>query len=118
MYTIAHLLIVAGLACARLSTSNISLIPVDRLMRSPLAKHNTLESSRTVFRFSTHNVSTGPSRTNHFQSVDMDVKCSRFSEELALSSSPDSLGAPITVVVWLPKTMRHMNKHMQILSNY
>ena len=69
IYTMAHLLIVAGLACDRLSTSKINLIPGARLILSPLARHRTLESSRTVFKFSTHIVSTGPSSTSQRQSV-------------------------------------------------
>ena len=34
---------------------------------SPLAKVRVRVSSITVFRFSTHTGSTGPSSTNHFQ---------------------------------------------------
>ena len=64
MYTIAHLLIVAGLACDKLSTSKSNLIPSANAILSPLDKQSTLESSNTVFRFSTHIVSTGPSNTS------------------------------------------------------
>lgn len=69
MYTIAHLLMVAGLACDRLSTSKISLMPGASPILSPLARQRTLESSNTVLRFSTHSVSTGPSSTSQRQSV-------------------------------------------------
>ncbi len=56
---------VAGLAWDKSSTSNSSLIPGASVIRSPSARHRTLESSNTVLRFSTHSVSTGPSRTSH-----------------------------------------------------
>ena len=69
IYTIAHLLMVAGEAWDRLSTSKISLIPGAKLILSPLARQRTFESSSTVFKFSTQRVSTGPSRTSHLQLV-------------------------------------------------
>lgn len=51
---------VAGLACTSESTSKIMRIVGIKLIRSPFGKHKTLLSSKTVFKFSTHNVSTGP----------------------------------------------------------
>ena len=65
-YTIPHLLTVAGDATAKSNTSKIILIYVFNFIRSPLLKHNVIESSKTVFIFSIHNASTGPSNTTHF----------------------------------------------------
>ena len=51
---------VAGEAWTSESTSNIMRIVGIKLIRSPFGKQRTLLSSSTVFKFSTHNVSTGP----------------------------------------------------------
>mmetsp|Transcript_15451 Transcript_15451/g.43930 ORF Transcript_15451/g.43930 Transcript_15451/m.43930 type:complete len:222 (-) Transcript_15451:444-1109(-) len=56
---------VAGDATARSSTSNIIVVTGDSLMISPLFRQSFLLSSRTVFMFSIHTASTGPSRRIH-----------------------------------------------------
>ena len=66
--TIPHLETVAGEACYKSSTSNIIVIHLVNLMISPEVKHNFLLSSKTVFIFSIHTASTGPSKTIHFLS--------------------------------------------------
>ena len=67
MYTIPHLLTVAGLATKRSSTSNIIVMNLERVKISPEFKHNFLLSSSTVFILSIHKESTGPSNTTQWQ---------------------------------------------------
>lgn len=63
MYTIPQRETVAGEATLRSMTSKSILIDGESLILSPFAKHNIMLSSRTVFIFSIHNASTGPSKT-------------------------------------------------------
>ena len=63
MYTIPLRDTVAGEALSMLCGSNTTLHCGDIGMRSPLAKVSVLLSSNTLFRFSIHMASTGPSRT-------------------------------------------------------
>lgn len=65
-YTIPHLETVAGEATRRSYTSNNILIWFLSLILYPFARHNIILSSRTVFIFSIHNASTGPSKTTHY----------------------------------------------------
>mmetsp|Transcript_20832 Transcript_20832/g.31044 ORF Transcript_20832/g.31044 Transcript_20832/m.31044 type:complete len:206 (-) Transcript_20832:5608-6225(-) len=60
---------VAGDACSKSSVSNIIVIDSVILIISPLIRHNFLLSSNTVFIFSIHIASTGPSNNSHFRSV-------------------------------------------------
>ena len=60
-FEIFYLLTVAGLTCIKVSTSNTTRMLGVRLIRSPFDRQRTLLSSSTVFKFSTQNVSTGPS---------------------------------------------------------
>eukprot|EP00835_Amoeboradix_gromovi_P001563 NODE_73_length_23464_cov_0.600171.p8 type:complete len:139 gc:universal NODE_73_length_23464_cov_0.600171:16478-16894(+) len=60
-YIMPHLLTVAGLAFLKESTSNTSLAPGDMISLSPFANVSVLLSSRTLFKFSIHTASTGPS---------------------------------------------------------
>ena len=55
-------LTVAGEATERSLTSNIMCMPALSLMRSPLERQSILLSSSTVFMFSIHSASTGPSK--------------------------------------------------------
>jgi hypothetical protein len=64
--TIPHRLTVAGEACERSSTSNIIVIIGVSLIIYPLVKQSFLLSSNTVFIFSIHTASTGPSNITHF----------------------------------------------------
>mmetsp|Transcript_66780 Transcript_66780/g.204398 ORF Transcript_66780/g.204398 Transcript_66780/m.204398 type:complete len:313 (-) Transcript_66780:505-1443(-) len=66
-YTMPQRLTVAGDATAKSLTSNITVMLGGSLMRSPLARHNILLSSNTVFMFSIQMASTGPSRTTHWR---------------------------------------------------
>lgn len=63
MYTIPLRETVAGEALSMLCGSNTTLHWGDMGMRSPLASVSVLLSSSTLFRFSIHMASTGPSRT-------------------------------------------------------
>ncbi len=67
-YTIPHLETVAGLATAKSLTSNIIVNNALNFILYPLDKHNILLSSNTVFIFSIHNGSTGPSNYIQFYS--------------------------------------------------
>lgn len=62
------LLTVAGDATSRSMDSKMRLICGDIWMISPLIRHNFLLSSSTVFIFSIHTASTGPSKISHFLS--------------------------------------------------
>lgn len=57
-----------GLASAKSSTSNMTVIWGDMVMVSPETRHSFLFSSSTVFMDSIHSASTGPSKTTHFLS--------------------------------------------------
>eukprot|EP00965_Chrysotila_dentata_P177755 5871810-Pleurochrysis_carterae.AAC.2 len=59
---------VAGDATARSSTSNMIDIEGDILTISPDMRQSFLLSSSTVFMFSIHTASTGPSNTTHCRS--------------------------------------------------
>lgn len=61
-------LTVAGEATSRSMGSNMRLICGDIWMISPLIRHSFLLSSSTVFMFSIHTASTGPSKISHFLS--------------------------------------------------
>lgn len=63
---------VAGEAWERSYTSNIMVIQLVSLIIYPLVKHSFLLSSNTVFMFSIHTASTGPSKTTHFLSLTSD----------------------------------------------
>ena len=65
---ILYLLTVAGEATARSCTSNNMCILLVSLILSELARHNILLSSNTVFMFSIHKASTGPSQITHLWS--------------------------------------------------
>lgn len=65
-YTIPHRETVAGEATAKSLTSNNIVKVAGNFIRWPLDKHNILLSSSTVFKFSIHNASTGPSNSIHF----------------------------------------------------
>ena len=96
---------VAGLACDKSSTSNINLIDGVSEILSPFAKHKIFESSRTVFRFSTQIVSTGPSRMIHFQSTGVPSVAASgglLSEAVLLSVSPTT--SVVTVGIGLGLT--------------
>ena len=54
-------------AWERSNVSNMRLMAEDIWMTSPLMRHNFLLSSRTVFMFSIHTASMGPSNTTHFR---------------------------------------------------
>lgn len=62
------LLTVAGDATSRSMGSKMRLICGDIWMISPLIRHSFLLSSSTVFIFSIHTASTGPSKISHFLS--------------------------------------------------
>ncbi|TNN79443.1 hypothetical protein EYF80_010257 [Liparis tanakae] len=62
------LLTVAGDATSRSMGSKMRLICGDIWMISPLIRHSFLLSSSTVFMFSIHTASTGPSKISHFLS--------------------------------------------------
>ena len=62
------LLTVAGEATARSCTSKSMWMKGVNLMRSLLARHSILLSSSTVFMFSIHRASTGPSQMIHWWS--------------------------------------------------
>ena len=66
IYTIPHLLTVAGEATAKSLTSNNIVKVAGNLILWPFDKHNILLSSKTVFMFSIHKASTGPSKIIHF----------------------------------------------------
>mmetsp|Transcript_18950 Transcript_18950/g.44244 ORF Transcript_18950/g.44244 Transcript_18950/m.44244 type:complete len:210 (-) Transcript_18950:278-907(-) len=68
MKTIPQRETVAGEACDKSCVSNIIVDTGLSLMISPLFKHSFLLSSSTVFMFSIHTASTGPSNANHFRS--------------------------------------------------
>ena len=68
MFYRMHLLTVAGEATARSWTSNNMCIVLLSLIRSLLARQSILLSSKTVFMFSIHRASTGPSHTIHLWS--------------------------------------------------
>mmetsp|Transcript_33633 Transcript_33633/g.54487 ORF Transcript_33633/g.54487 Transcript_33633/m.54487 type:complete len:288 (+) Transcript_33633:3700-4563(+) len=72
-YTMPHRLTVAGEATAKSLTSNTICIVLGSLIRSPFARQRVLLSSSTVFMFSIHSASTGPSKITHFLSVDSSV---------------------------------------------
>jgi hypothetical protein len=55
---------VAGDALTKSSTSNIMVIHCVSRIFWPLVRHNTLLSSNTVFMFSIHTASTGPSKAD------------------------------------------------------
>ena len=59
-------LTVAGEATARSCTSKSMCIFLLSLIRSPLARQRVMLSSSTVFMFSIHSASTGPSKTTHW----------------------------------------------------
>ena len=59
---------VAGEATARSIGSKIRFITRDIAMISPLIRQSFLLSSSTVFMFSIHTASTGPSKTFHMRS--------------------------------------------------
>lgn len=61
-------LTVAGEATSRSMGSKMRLICGDIWIISPLIRHNFLLSSNTVFMFSIHTASTGPSKISHFLS--------------------------------------------------
>ena len=63
-----HLLTVAGEATARSWTSNNMCMVLLSLILSLLARQSILLSSKTVFMFSIHRASTGPSHTIHLWS--------------------------------------------------
>ena len=65
MFYRMHLLTVAGEATARSWTSNNMCMVLLSLILSLLAKQSILLSSKTVFMFSIHRASTGPSHTIH-----------------------------------------------------
>ena len=58
---------VAGDATAKSMTSKSIFISIFNLMRSPFARHRVMLSSSTVFMFSIHSASIGPSKTVHFR---------------------------------------------------
>mmetsp|Transcript_24998 Transcript_24998/g.71875 ORF Transcript_24998/g.71875 Transcript_24998/m.71875 type:complete len:207 (-) Transcript_24998:4357-4977(-) len=64
-YTMPQRLTVAGDATAKSLTSNMMVMLGGNLMRSPLDKQSILLSSSTVFMFSIHTASTGPSSMTH-----------------------------------------------------
>lgn len=66
--TFACHLTVAGEATSRSMGSKIRLICGDIWMISPLMRQSFLLSSSTVFMFSIHTASTGPSKISHFLS--------------------------------------------------
>ena len=68
MFYRMHLLTVAGEATARSWTSNNMCMVLLSLILSLLAKQSILLSSKTVFMFSIHRASTGPSHTIHLWS--------------------------------------------------
>ena len=68
MFYRMHLLTVAGEATARSWTSNNMCMVLLSLIRSLLARQSILLSSKTVFMFSIHRASTGPSHTIHLWS--------------------------------------------------
>jgi hypothetical protein len=63
MYTIPQRETVAGEATFKSMTSNSILIDGVSFILSPFAKQSIMLSSSTVFMFSIHNASTGPSNT-------------------------------------------------------
>lgn len=81
-------LTVAGEATSRSMGSKIRLICGDIWMISPLMRQSFLLSSSTVFMFSIHTASTGPSKISHFlsglwwrgsrQSLQMQIEQSNF----------------------------------------
>lgn len=60
---------VAGEATSKSIGSNIKLVVGANCIISPDIKHNFLLSSSTVFIFSIHTASTGPSKTNHLLKI-------------------------------------------------
>ena len=68
IYNTPHLEIVAGAADSTSSASKIRLVLGGRAMISPDMRQSFLFSSRTVFMFSIHSESTGPSNISHFLS--------------------------------------------------
>ena len=68
LHVSTYLLTVAGEATARSCTSNNMCMVELSLILSELARHNILLSSNTVFMFSIHSESTGPSHTTHLWS--------------------------------------------------
>ena len=68
MYKTPHLEIVAGAADSTSSASKIKLVFGGKAMISPDMRQSFLFSSRTVFMFSIHSESTGPSNISHFLS--------------------------------------------------
>lgn len=66
-------LTVAGEAADKSLTSKIILVPGESLMISPLVKQSFLLSSSTVFMFSIHKESTGPSNTIHWYFLEFAV---------------------------------------------
>ena len=67
----AYRLTVAGDATARSWTSKSMCMNGVNLIRSLLARHNILLSSSTVFMFSIHSASTGPSQITHWCASDV-----------------------------------------------
>ena len=65
MFYRMHLLTVAGEATARSWTSNNMCMVLLSFILSLLARQSILLSSKTVFMFSIHRASTGPSHTIH-----------------------------------------------------
>ena len=55
-------------ACDKSIVSKMRLMTADICMTSPLIRHSFLLSSRTVFMFSIHIASIGPSNTTHLRS--------------------------------------------------
>lgn len=68
---ITYRLTVAGEATAKSCTSNTMCINGVNLILSLLARHNILLSSSTVFMFSIHRASTGPSQITQWWSSDV-----------------------------------------------
>ena len=68
-YTMPQRDTVAGEATARSWTSKIMFMLALIWMISPLLRHSFLLSSSTVFMFSIHTASTGPSNSTHLRSV-------------------------------------------------
>ena len=68
MYKTPHLDIVAGDADSTSEASKMRLVLGGKAIISPDIKQSFLFSSKTVFIFSIHSESTGPSNINHFLS--------------------------------------------------
>ena len=73
---------VAGLATARSSTSNMIVFVSESGMISPEFRQSFLLSSSTVFMFSIHSASTGPSKAIHLMFACVTPVSSRFGCEM------------------------------------